>query len=699
MQVGQAEVPGPSRRRHSERRVGGLREYVVTEKLSSDLKTAREDYGAHLPEYSRFIGKETTDSQGAYAKQPAQTPPAPSDRLVVPEAAAARPRKMESHSAPPKPSTLQKKILTQRRKGSSVREELKRTISAPMALEPAEVSIKPAFDAPVSAVNAGERRVRVKVDQTVLSVSVTPSTTPLDIIREAGMQLQMTIDPNTNVLLESFKQLGLERPLRRYEHIRDVMNSWDTDSQNSLNIVPSPTGGRDEDLDLKSVLQSQPGDKLVQIYHSNKPDTWDKKWITLRSDGQVLMAKKDGRTSNICHASDFDIYIPTKRQLIKKIKPPKQYCFAVKSQQKSSMFLTTENFVHFFTTGDRELAMSWYKAVQQWRSWYLVNVMGVGQNETAASGMQQQQILNSYSSPEKRNQGRPSFDNEPHPQYGFARPQPTSQASPLQRLPTRSHGPPPVSLPKNLTRDGKTGASTTRTNHGPSIIQQPSLVQLEPEPFASTGLLGRAYTQRQKARRDQDREKTQGGISGYRADNSAPNGGGGLQRTSSQRPEQKPLLDLTPQYQESPQHQKKDRGSIPEQIPTTGLVEAATNREPIATDPLEVGAGAGVKRSRTVRSQHPSNRHASVSPEKTGAAFTGGLLSSAQKNGQVGTGTGRGVKTGDRTATEPLLDLAAEGPWMPGSLLDRVNSGDSGNGPVIDREKRREVKAPVGEGL
>ena len=106
------------------------------------------------------------------------------------------------------------------------REEFKRTISAPITTESLQNVAKPAFDAPVSAVNAGERRVKVIYDQKLISLSVTPLTTPMEIICSASDRLAESIDPNNTLLLESFKQLGLERPLRRYEHVRDVLNSW-----------------------------------------------------------------------------------------------------------------------------------------------------------------------------------------------------------------------------------------------------------------------------------------------------------------------------------------------------------------------------------------------------------------------------------------------------------------------------------------
>ena len=680
-----------------EQRGGGLKEYVVTRKLSSEFTAPQEHHGKLPYEHLRLKGGEIGERNGRSGTQPVLSPPMPLERFQLREQVPARPAQAGNYPAPSKTSTLQKRSLTHKQKGSTVREELKRTISAPMPVEPAEISIKPAFDAPVSAVNAGERRVRVHFNESVLSIPVMPSTTPLDIIREASTQLSISIDAKANVLLESFKQLGLERSLRRYEHVRDVMNSWDNDSQNTLNIVPSPTGGTDDNLDLKSVLQSQPGDTSVHIYHSNAPGAWDKRWITLRSDGQVVMMKRDGKeTSNICHVSDFDIYIPTKRQMAKKIKPPKKYCFAVKSQQKSAMFLTTENFVHFFAAGDRELAMVWYKAVQEWRSWYLVNVMGEGQKDTATSG-RLQKPPNDHQSPANHQKSSPSFDHESQQIGAPTQAQLISHPSPINCLHVHSHGPPPISFPKKLTKDATGAVATTRNNshHRPSIIQHQPLVQAEQGPFAAQSLLGRTYTQRHNAVARESREKAKDyGFPGHHIGNDRGNRGDGLQRRSSQRPKQKPLLDLTPKYQEPPQHRKRGHGFLPEHIPAGGLVEAAMNIEPIVNDPLQA-VGADLQRSRTGRSQHPIVRQASASPEKPRLAFTGSSLLSQQKQDPIGDG----VKTEDRTARKPLLDATTGGPWAKGSLLDRVNSGDSALSHVIDRAKRHEVDSPVGEGL
>ena len=620
---------------------------------------------------------------------------------------------MEEQPALKRPSVLTKKSFTQRIAGqakehlrSKSREELKKTISGPVAIEPPQSIITPAFDAPISAVNAGERRVAVKYDQSIFSLPVTPFTTPLDILRLAGEQLAKSLDPRTMIVVESYRQLGLERPLRKYEHVRDVLNSWDNDTQNTFLITPSSARDEHEDLELGSVLRAQPENTSVSIHHSQRPGQWDKRIVTLRSDGQIVVAKKAGsETTNICHLSDFDIYIPTARQLSRKVKPPRKLCFTVKSQQKSSMFMSTVNFVHFFSTSDKALAAVWYKAVQEWRSWYLVNVMGKGKEVSK--------------SPRKISVSaipRPSADSQSKPNH-VARPSVGGESQNIetdrekipQRLPTRNRGAPPISFPKRLTAEEETLTRTTRQNSAPTL-QTSSLRESEPEPFAAAGLLGRTYTQRQKAQ--QSRETNQVGADPAPPMSTATGPSDGLKRASSQRQKPKPLVDLTPQYREPPQHTRKGRGIVPKQLPPGGLVEIATSPEAVVEIPpattwqrpttsgRDRSYGPEVQRSRTVRRDHsagpPSSaRQKSTSPEKGEALFTSGLLA-GESRGQGGMWTGKGVMTGDRSAKAPMLDVAEPSNYASGSLLERAERHDGGRKPVVDRGKATGMDAAAG---
>lgn len=473
---------------------------------------------------------------------------------------------------------------------SNSKTDLKRLISTPIAMPQGGEVTSPSFDAPISAVNAGERRVIVQCKDSLISLPVTPTTTPLDIISSSAAQNLYSVNAKTSVLLESFKKVGLERPLRKYEHIRDVLNSWDSDEQNTLTIVPSPTAGNDDDLEARNVSKEQPGETSVYLYYSQKPGRWDKRWVTLRSDGQVAVKKTGKDSVNICHLSDFDIYVPTPRHLAKKIKPPKKLCFAVKSQQKSSMFLSTANFVHFFSTSDKVIATTWYKAVQQWRSWYLVNILGEGQNPakvitghklknskdpSTTSGVHNEPFKPTPTAYDSAHDRKDSINMEMSQPSG--RRQGVSTAQENGHLVNGARKPksaPPISFPKNLSHDLKLEVPTSRA-------QGHIARNIEPEPFATTGLLGRTYSQRQKAQRDGLDISTSHPAPHHHTVMPSPTQeeNGGLKRASSQRQKPKPLIDLTPQYQEPPQHSKKGRGIIPQQIPAGGLVDIATSPE------------------------------------------------------------------------------------------------------------------------
>lgn len=498
---------------------------------------------------------------------------------------------------------------------SDSKADLKKTISTPIAIGSGGEVAVPQFDAPISAVNAGERRVIVKAKDFIISLPVTPSTTPVDIIRSIAKQKPGSVDVNAAVLVESFKQVGLERPLRRYEHIRDILNSWDTDTQNTLVIEPSPTGGSDDNLDVRYVSKAQPGETSAQMYHSQKPGRWDKRWVTLRSDGQVLLKKNGTESVNICHLSDFDIYVPTPRQLAKNIKPPKKVCFAVKSQQKSSMFISTANFIHFFSTGDKKLATSWYKAVQEWRSWYLVNVMGEGQT-LAKGGDDRHPRDRKGSEPNSEKLAAPSHrpthtlespvfpvdaisphslsqqtqsNRQPSRAGSGQRPSTSGQRPSTAKGPAESNGissstkpsrnraAPPVSFPKYLMEDVAMGVTASPAK---GISQGVQAEDSEPQSFSTTGLLGRTYSQRQKSQND--RERNLGSRHGHHPTThpaTINDDSSGLKRTTSLRQKPKPLIDLTPVYQEPPQHSRKGKGIVPEQMPAGGLVDIATSPE------------------------------------------------------------------------------------------------------------------------
>ncbi len=143
---------------------------------------------------------------------------------------------------------------------------------------------------------------------------------------------------------------------------------------------------------------------------------------------------------------------------------------------------------------------------------------------------------------------------------------------------------------------------------------------------------------------------------------------GALERTGSRAKQMpKPLVDLTPQYREPPQHVKKGKAFIPEKTGAGGLIDSATSPE----DPLGLPMSTDWRRDRNDNEQVTR----SSSTTKAGAryyapngsapseAFTGdGLLA------RSGTQRNRSVDERAR-ANGPLVDMSVPSKFAQGSLL------------------------------
>ena len=503
----------------------------------------------------------------------------------------------------------------------------------------------PQHDAPVSAVNAGPRHVLVKSASSVMKLPVDPSTTPQSLISSAAEKSPTPIDVNDSKVVENFTQLGLERPLRNYEHVRDVMNSWDNDAQHALVVSPS-SPETDAELQLKHAPRKEPKETSMYLYHSQRPGTWDKRWITLRADGQLTISKRQGHeAANLCHLSDFDIYRPTARHQSKKLKPPRKFCFAVKSMQKSNVFLDGSNYVHFFATRDEAVAAAWYRAVQRWRSWYLVHILGDGE-------ISNHRAINGHHSRPKRSSSprRPSLGDTPD-QSGSPRTQGFGLSHSSSKL-SRSN----TTTSSAARSDGQTHMRSLPSRNAPGVAppsafpaskltRESSLIVMKDAPceeaelstFAPSGLLGNTYSAQKQMAEEREGRSYQQRLQSRAAGDSnafttasptyndtslhAPLAAAAasttttLTRKSSTRstattsrpraaqnppssaPQEcmpalaeggvgaaggaggkifpsKPLVDLTPQYQEPPQHLKKGKGVAA--APGQRLVDVAT---------------------------------------------------------------------------------------------------------------------------
>ncbi|KAK5944381.1 hypothetical protein PMZ80_003662 [Knufia obscura] len=659
----QREQAEKDRRKRAEAKLAEQRaEQVRVEQVAADQKASTKEQ--QQEQKSPKQRKWTIGNESNHASPPVSAPQSPptSQKLYPVQSPSSGKASQSGHrsrtgdtpiNSPPAPAAQDVERPTLKQRIRRHTHSRPREPQAPPSFEPKSGDGPPktatngpvqTVDAPVSAVNAGERRVQIRFEKSKITLPVTPSTTVKDLLNSASIIMSQPIDPRTSVLVETYYPLGLERPLRRYEHIRDVMNSWDSDTQNYLMIMPQSECAA-VGLEQKDAPQEPPSHVMLNLNHSQKPGKWEKHWMVLREDGQVTASTKENDIfpTNALHLSDFDVYMPTRKQM-KKLRPPKKICFAIKSQQRSIMFESTENFVHFFATNDKAVADRWYNAVQAWRSWYLVNVLGAGAvskpapEAVPAAAPAHSRALPRHSTSHSRN-SIPYQLGTFQPLLGI-----TADAFAYGEKPE-----PPKQPEPTVTISPK--RSKTLVGHA----RNKSVADTK-----STGLERHATTKRPttSAQNKQLREESQDVPVALSSTDAAFTGKGLLARAFSVK---KAQAEGTIAHFENTDNAFTGKG----------LLSTKPSMKRVANENLSPGI-----------------------VENTNDAFTGAGLLGVQRS-----------LTKKRSAVnarpgQPLVDLSANSEYVDGSLLKRVEGWEVATGqnlPTIDRSRGHEVVAKTGE--
>jgi hypothetical protein len=322
--------------------------------------------------------------------------------------------------------------------------------------------------------------VTVRCKDTTVTAEVTKETSAANLLVECSQSLAklgQAINPDTCVVIEPCLHLGLERRLRQYERVWDVVSAWDHDSSNTLSILPD-SSGPDRELSLSGVPKTldEPEGFALRLYLLQRPGKWSQRFITLKESGQIFASKKenwkpsDKDVARLCHLTDFDLYTPTETAMRKQLRPPKRYCYAVRSQEKARLFVDSKNYVQYFCTDDPNVARQFRSSVQGWRSWYLVNKkLRLHEEQEPLSPTSNNSKAGSY-------RGRASVDQ------GWGR-------LTLDRRPsTRSR---PQSSREGTPPGAPGGAAIPPVPAVPAALRETSAAV-----FATTGLLGNGYDER-----------------------------------------------------------------------------------------------------------------------------------------------------------------------------------------------------------
>lgn len=144
------------------------------------------------------------------------------------------------------------------------------------------------------------------------------------------------------MVFEMANDFGMERPIREYELLMEVYNSWNSDTRmNYFMLKRTP---------LAPYLAAEAMPKASPTYSGyveweQKRGKWTKRWLELR-EHSLWLSKRQGAkdATHLCTLSNFDAYNITRIH-----KSPKPYTFSVKSVQNMRLFESMTDYHHVFS--------------------------------------------------------------------------------------------------------------------------------------------------------------------------------------------------------------------------------------------------------------------------------------------------------------------------------------------------------------
>ncbi|KAI0269800.1 hypothetical protein BC834DRAFT_819570 [Gloeopeniophorella convolvens] len=210
-----------------------------------------------------------------------------------------------------------------------------------------------------------QQRVFIVDLQRFNTLEMGPGTTAKEILETLDSQGQLANWAGAGgwMLFEVSQDFGMERPIRHYEVVSEIISSWDKDkSVNLLVAKKTPLAAR---LHPSAMPSSSPVCSGY-IEWESKRGKWSKRWLELREQGLWLSKKDNGKDETfLCSLANFDAYVVTRLH-----KSPKPYVFAVKSTDNLTFFESAADYVHTFCCSEKD-GLKWVESILLARSYFI----------------------------------------------------------------------------------------------------------------------------------------------------------------------------------------------------------------------------------------------------------------------------------------------------------------------------------------
>ncbi|KAG0370180.1 hypothetical protein BGZ54_007380 [Gamsiella multidivaricata] len=209
-------------------------------------------------------------------------------------------------------------------------------------------------------------RIYIQTETDFKSVNLAPNSTALDVLHM--LQQRGTFGDIGDsryhdrwTVFEYSKEFMIERPLRDFEVLLDVMKTWEADKDNKMICKSFPARNELSAKEVIRLVGPAGQEDFVRphgwVHVEMKKGKWVKRYLHT-TDTAVYHSKDNKFTgeSMLCLLRNFDVYavqVPRK-------KAPTKFGFALKSSDSIHMFETPEDdYIHYVCTESGESLRDW----------------------------------------------------------------------------------------------------------------------------------------------------------------------------------------------------------------------------------------------------------------------------------------------------------------------------------------------------
>ncbi|KAL0088976.1 hypothetical protein J3Q64DRAFT_1732592 [Phycomyces blakesleeanus] len=160
-------------------------------------------------------------------------------------------------------------------------------------------------------------------------------------------------------LFEIANSHGVERPLREWELVLEVVECWGPDANNALLVKKY---AYHNSLTAESLLQKRHPPMHGYVSIEYKKGKWQKRFCYIK-DNAIHHAKdtKGNGSAILCYLATFDVYTLLPQQ---SRSAPSGYVFALRAQDKDSIFEREEDYMRLLAVEDQEAMKDWVLSIR-----------------------------------------------------------------------------------------------------------------------------------------------------------------------------------------------------------------------------------------------------------------------------------------------------------------------------------------------